>query len=129
MEKDLNEKINKRIAVLQGLMTFAYIILIIYLFCIQVLDIGGYKSKGIAMRSTDNLTIRGNILDRNGIKLASDEFVYEVYAHPTEYSKNRPPEVLAELLSPTLEMTKDELVTLLKSKKHSMATALPFISL
>ena len=46
------------------------------------------KSKGIAMRSSDARTIRGNILDRNGIKLASDEFVYEVYAHPTEYSKN-----------------------------------------
>lgn len=82
MEKDFNEKINKRIAVLQGLMTFAYAILIIYLFCIQVLDIGGYKSKGIAMRSSDTRTLRGNILDRNGIKLASDEFVYEVYAHP-----------------------------------------------
>ena len=122
MEKDLNEKINKRIAVLQGLMTFAYVILIVYLFCIQVLDIGGYKSKGIAMRSSDARTIRGNILDRNGIKLASDEFVYEVYAHPTEYSKNRPPEVLAELLAPTLEMTKDELVTLLKSKKLNIIT-------
>ena len=122
MDKDFNEKINKRIAVLQGLMTFAYAILIIYLFCIQVLDIGGYKAKGIAMRSTDNLTLRGNILDRNGIKLASDEFVYEVYAHPTEYSKNRPPEVLADLLSPSLEMTKDELVTLLKSKKLNIIT-------
>lgn len=122
MEKDFNEKINKRIAVLQGLMTFAYAILIIYLFCIQVLDIGGYKSKGIAMRSSDTRTLRGNILDRNGIKLASDEFVYEVYAHPTEYSKKRSPEVLAELLSPTLEMTKDELVTLLKSKKLNIIT-------
>lgn len=117
MEKDLNEKINKIITVLQGLMTLAFIILTIYLFCIQVLDIGSYKSKGIAMRSSDTRTLKGNILDRNGIKLASDEFVYEVYAHPTEYSKNRSPEVLAELLSPSLEMTKDELVTLLKSKK------------
>ena len=122
MEKDLNEKINKRIAVLQGLMTLAFIILTIYLFCIQVLDIGSYKSKGIAMRSSDTRTLRGNILDRNGIKLASDEFVYEVYAHPTEYSKNRSPEVLAELLSPSLEMTKDELVTLLKSKKLNIIT-------
>ena len=122
MEKDLNEKINKIITVLQGLMTLAFIILTIYLFCIQVLDIGSYKSKGIAMRSSDTRTLRGNILDRNGIKLASDEFVYEVYAHPTEYSKNRSPEVLAELLSPSLEMTKDELVTLLKSKKLNIIT-------
>ena len=122
MDKDFNEKINKRIAVLQGLMTFAYAILIIYLFCIQVIDIGGYKAKGVAMRSSDTRTLRGNILDRNGIKLASDEFVYEVYAHPTEYSKNRSPEVLAELLSPSLEMPKDELITLLKSKKLNIIT-------
>lgn len=122
MEKDLNEKINKRIAVLQGLMTFAYAILIINLFCIQVLDIDGYKAKGIAKRSTDNLTLRGNILDRNGIKLATDEFVYEVYAHPKEYSKNRPPEVLAELLSPLLDIPQDELLAKLKSKKINIIT-------
>ena len=122
MEKDLNEKINKRITVLQGLITFAYSILIVYLFCIQVLDINGYKAKGIAMRSTNNLSLRGNILDRNGFKLATDELVYEVYAHPTEYSKKRSPEVLAELLSPVLEIPPKELLAKLKSKKLNIIT-------
>ena len=122
MEKDLNEKINKRIAVLQGLMTLAFIILTIYLFCIQVLDISGYKAKGVAIRSTDNLTLRGNIFDRNGMKLATDELTYEVYAHPTLYSKKRPPELLAQLLAPALEMSQDELLEKLKSKKINIIT-------
>lgn len=122
MEKDLNEKINKRIAVLQGIMTFAYAILVVYLFCIQVLDISGHKAKGVAMRSSDTRTLRGNILDRNGIKLASDELIYEVYAHPRLYNAKRPPEVLAEYLSPALEITKEELIAKLKSKKLNIIT-------
>ena len=104
VEKDLNEKINKRICILQGLITILFIILAGYLFGIQVLDSSGYKAKGIAIRSTNSLALRGNILDRNGIKLATDELVYEVYAHPCEYSSKRPPEYLAEILFPALEM-------------------------
>lgn len=111
MEKDLDAKINKRMGILQNIMTFAFIILVANLFRYQVLDINGYKSQGIAIRSMNNLTLRGNILDRNGIKLATDELIYEVYAHPLEYSAKRPPEVLAEILSPVLEMPKDEILT------------------
>ncbi len=122
MEKDFTEKINKRIAVLQGLMTFAFIILAGYLFGVQVLDLSGYKAKGIAIRSTNSPALRGNILDRNGIKLATDELVYEVYAHPCEYSSKRPPEYLAEILSPALEMSKEEVLTKLKSKKRNIIT-------
>ena len=70
MRKDLEEKVNKRIAILQGLMTLAFILLTGWLFGVQVLDLSGYKAKGIAIRSTDSPTLRGNILDRNGMKLA-----------------------------------------------------------
>ena len=122
MEKDLNEKINKRITILQGFITGAFILLVCWLFGVQVLDFSGYKAKGIAMRSADRLTLRGNILDRNGIKLATDELTYEVYAHPRMYSSKRPPEVLAELLYPFLEMPKDELLARLKSKKINIIT-------
>ena len=72
--------------------------------------------------STDNLTLRGNIFDRNGMKLATDELTYEVYAHPTLYSKKRPPELLAQLLAPALEMSQDELLEKLKSKKINIIT-------
>ena len=75
MRKDLEEKVNKRIAILQGLMTLAFILLTGWLFGVQVLDLSGYKAKGIAIRSTDSPTLRGNILDRNGIKLTTDELL------------------------------------------------------
>ena len=75
MRKDLEEKVNKRIAILQGLMTLAFILLTGWLFGVQVLDLSGYKAKGIAIRSTDSPTLRGNILDRNGMKLATDELL------------------------------------------------------
>ena len=120
MEKDLREKVNKRIAILQGLMTLAFILLTGWLFGLQVLDFSGYKAKGIAIRSTDSPTLRGNILDRNGIKLATDEMTYEVYAHPCEYSSKRPPEYLAEILSPALCMPKEEVLAKLKSKKRKI---------
>ena len=122
MRKDLEEKVNKRIAILQGLMTLAFILLTGWLFGVQVLDLSGYKAKGIAIRSTDSPTLRGNILDRNGMKLATDELNYEVYAHPTLYSKKRPPELLAQLLAPALEMSQDELLEKLKSKKINIIT-------
>ena len=122
MEKNLNEKINTRISILQGLITLAFILLTGWLFGLQILDLSGYKVKGTAMRSTGSLTLRGNIVDRNGIKLATDELTYEVYAHPRMYSTKRPPEVLAEILYPFLEMPKDELLTKLKSKKMNIIT-------
>ena len=92
-------------------------ILLVYLFCIQVFDFSGYKKQGIAIRNTSNLTLRGNILDRNGIKLATDELVYEIYAHPLLYSNKTSTDKLANLLSPYLDIPTNELKNLLNSKK------------
>ena len=122
IKEDINAKTNKRIGILQFFTNILFIILIGYLFCVQVLDLSGYKAKGIAIRTSDVLTLRGNIVDRNGIKLATDELVFEVYAHPRLYSKKRSPEMLAELLAPYLGMTKDELYNLLMSKKINVIT-------
>ena len=122
MDKDLNEKCNKRICIIQGLVTVVFVLLTGWLFLLQVLDINSYKVEGIATRSSNNLSLRGNILDRNGIKLATDELTYEVYAHPLMYSPKRPPEILAEILAPALEMPRDEIISKLKSKKINIIT-------
>ena len=122
IEPDINIKANKRIALVQGFVNVLFFILVAYLFGLQVLDISGYKERGIAIRSTDSLTLRGNILDRNGMKLATDELVYEIYAHPRLYSKKRTPDTLAELLSPCLGIPKDELLAKLLSKKLNVIT-------
>jgi len=122
MKDFLQERINKRIRLLQGLANLCFCVLLICLFSLQVLDRGGYKAQGAEIRSTENLTLRGNILDRNGIMLATDKFVYEVYAHPCLYSAKRPPEVLAEILSPCLDIPQDKLVSMLKSRKINIIT-------
>ena len=114
--------IDTRIAFVQGVINLAFIILIIYLFTIQVLDFNNYKERGIAIRNSSGITLRGNILDRNGLKLATDVLVYEIYAHPSLYSEKRSVEDLAELLWPYLNIPKDELIEKLKSKKINMIT-------
>jgi cell division protein FtsI/penicillin-binding protein 2 len=48
--------------------------------------------------------MRGDIFDRNGIKLASDKISYDVYAHPADYDSS--PEELAKKLAPLLKISK-----------------------
>ena len=116
------KQMNRRISFIQGSTHIAFAILIIYLFTIQVLDFNNYKERGIAIRNSSGITLRGNILDRNGLKLATDVLVYEIYAHPSLYSEKRSVEDIAELLWPYLGTTKDELIEKLKSKKINMIT-------
>ena len=114
--------VETRITFIQGAINIAFIILIVYLFFIQVLDFNNYKERGIAIRNSSGITLRGNILDRNGLKLATDILVYEIYAHPSLYSEKRSVEEIAELLWPYLNIPKDELIEKLKSKKYNMIT-------
>ena len=114
---ELDGKVTNRLAVVQAFGNILFLILIGYLFCVQVLDLNDYKEKGIAIRTTDNTSVRGNIYDRNGIILATDRIFYEVYAHPDLYSEKYPPEKIAAILAPILKMPEAKLTTLLKSKK------------
>lgn len=56
--------------------------------------------------------MRGDIFDRNGIKLATDKVYSDVYAHPADYDHS--PEELAKILAPILKMPKDTLLQKLK---------------
>lgn len=112
----------KRTRIIQFFINLAFFILIGYLFFIQVFDFDNYKQRGIAIRTTDDITLRGNIKDRKGVILATDQLTYEVYAHPYLYSKKYSPEVLAEALYQDLGMSKIELLSKLKSKKRNIIT-------
>ena len=112
----------KRTRIIHLLINLVFFILIGYLFWIQVFDIDDYKQRGIAIRTTDNITLRGDIKDRNGIILAKDQLIYEVYAHPDLYSKKCSPEMLAGVLSQDLGMSEKELLKKLKSKKRNIIT-------
>ena len=112
-----NDEINKRIGIIQILINGLFLILTGYLFCVQVLDFDDYRESGIAIRTTDSTVLRGDIKDRNGMILATDQYIYEVYAHPTKYNLKYPPKEIAHKLAPILKMPEDELLKKLKSKK------------
>ncbi len=91
--------------------TFA-VLLAIYLFVIQIIDVGKYRVRARNQRISRSFVMRGDIYDRNGIKLATDKVYSDVYAHPDNYDSS--PEDLAKKLSPILNMPYDQLLTLLK---------------
>ena len=87
-------------------------LLIIYLFFIMVVDVGKYRARARSQRVGRIFSMRGDIFDRNGIKLATDKVYSDVYAHPADYDHSR--EELAKLLAPILKMPKDTLLQKLK---------------
>ena len=86
--------------------------LIIYLFFIMVIDPGKYRVRAQNQRAGRTFSMRGDIFDRNGIKLATDKVYSDVYAHPENYDST--PEELAKELAPILKIPKDQLVNILK---------------
>ena len=86
--------------------------LIIYLFFVMVIDVGKYRVRARNQRIGRTFAMRGDIYDRNGIKLATDKVYSDVYAHPANYDSS--PEELAKTLAPILKMPKDELLAKLK---------------
>lgn len=106
--------------------------LIIYLFLIQVVDVKNYRLRAKRQRSSRNFIMRGDIFDRNGIKLASDRIYYDVYAHPADYDSS--PEELARTLAPYLKIStatlaeklsrKDAVITLKKDIDRPTAQAI-----
>ncbi len=106
---------DKRLGCIQIAFALFAILMIIYLFLIQIVDIKQYRLKAKRQRSSRNFIMRGDIFDRNGIKLASDKITYDVYAHPKEYDHS--PEELAKLLAPYLKISKSVLVEKLSKKE------------
>lgn len=88
--------------------------LIIHLFLIQVIDTKHLRLKAKKQRLAQSFVLRGDIYDRNGIKLASDKVLFDVYARTPDYEHS--PEELANMLAPILKMPKSTLVQKLKRK-------------
>lgn len=113
MNKGAQKRFETRIGCLQFIFNFFVILLLIYLFLNQVFDIRGYRDRAKFQRSSSPFVLRGEIVDRNGVKLASDDTSFNVYAHPTYYDYT--PEELADKLSPYLGLNKTSLVSKLSS--------------
>ncbi len=86
--------------------------LILYLFAVQAFDIRHCKIKAKNQRKADTFVLRGNIYDRNGIKLATDTIYYDIFARRDDFLHT--PEELAKMLAPILKVPQTTLAQKLK---------------
>ena len=113
MDKDKYRDFDKRIGCLQFCFLAFIVSFLIYLFLLQIFDIRHYKERAKTQRASKIFVLRGEILDRNGFKLAVDETSFDVYAHRKYY--DYPPEVLADKLHPFIGGDKNALIQKLSS--------------
>lgn len=113
-----NDRVNKnklfaeRILWLQIIFLCAIALFILYLAYVQVFDGKHYKEKAKRQRRAYSFVMRGNIYDRNGIKLVTDTVYYDIFARKDDFVHT--PEELATLLSPILDIPYVNLVEKLK---------------
>ncbi len=107
-----NKIFSERLTLLQIIFAILIAGFIIYLFCIQVLDLKEYRTKAKKQRRASAFVMRGNIYDRNGIKLATDTVYYDIFARKDDFVHT--PEELAKLLAPILKISQVNLTEKLK---------------
>lgn len=96
--------------IIQCLLFSFALIIISKLFWVQII-----KGHELEQRASDNrqserdFSFRGEIVDRNGIKLAGDTTLYDIYAHPQYYGKKPDPDLMAYILAKALNQSKNDL--------------------
>ena len=101
-EKEVIKVVESRVKIAHLILVCLFIVSFVYLFSLQILDFRHYRAKALSQRYSRNFIMRGQILDRNGVRLATDTTSYNLYAH-REYFDHEPAE-LAEILSPYLDL-------------------------
>lgn len=110
-----------RMAKIQLFMALFALCLIVYLVFIQVLDLKHYRAKAKRQYRHNNIVMRGDIFDRNGIKLATDTVYYDVYARPKDFNdKVHTKEELATLLAPILNVQSSVLLKKLQQSSSNV---------
>ena len=107
-----NKTFTDRIMLLQYIFVALVGLFILYLFMIQVLDVRHFRIKAKNQRRAYSFVMRGNIYDRNGIKLATDTVYYDIFARKADFVHT--PEELAKLLAPILKISQINLTEKLK---------------
>ena len=106
-DKEKFKEFDKKLIFWQIICIIVSFIIVSYLFLIMVVDVKNYRAQAKRQRSAKNFVMRGAILDRNGIKLASDKTSFDVYAHQDYYDHT--PNELAAILAPILGLNKNQL--------------------
>lgn len=116
MSKDNFRSFDTRIGCLQSFFIAFISILIVYLFLIQIVDIRHYRDRAKRQRANKLFVLRGEIIDRNRFKLASDKTSFDVYANRAYFDHT--PAELAEILSPHLSIPVAKLTTMLSNEEN-----------
>ena len=111
-ENRRNKMFLTRLTIIQALFLGAIILFILYLFGVQVLDIRHFRVKAKNQRRASAFVMRGDIYDRNGIKLATDTVYYDIFARRADYVHE--PEELAKILAPILKISQYDLTEKLR---------------
>lgn len=105
-----SKKYDRWSILIQGSLFLFALIIIAKLFWVQIIQGGELKEKARENRqSSRDFSFRGEIVDRNGIRLAGDSTFYDIYAHPQYYNKKTDLDLIASLLSTPLKQSKKEL--------------------
>jgi len=115
------KKYNPFVSLLQVIFFLFALIIVFKLIQLQVIDSHSLKEKAKQMRQPVRaFNMRGEITDRNGIRLASDDTFYDIYAHPQYYTET--PEKMALFLSPYLKQPQEVLLEKLEKMDVSTIT-------
>ena len=93
------------------------------LFFLQVIEAPALAAKAEKARQNDKVLFRrGRILDRNGVVLAQDSILYDLYAHPRYYYEQTPKQI-ARVIAPVLEQSEADLVETLSQPYFTILLA------
>ena len=107
-----NKTFSERLIWIQGGFLIIILLFIVYLFSVQVLDVRHFRVKAKNQRRASSFVMRGNIYDRNGIKLATDTVYYDIFARKEDFVHT--PEELAKILAPILKISQIDLTEKLR---------------
>lgn len=114
-----NKMFSDRLMWFQCFFLIALLLFVVYLFCVQVLDVRHFRVKAKNQRRASSFVMRGNIYDRNGIKLATDTVYYDIFARKADFVHT--PEELAKILAPILKISQIDLTEKLKQNTPVIA--------
>ena len=107
-----NKVFSQRLIWFQIFFLITLLLFIIYLFCVQVLDVRHFRIKAKNQRRASSFVMRGDIYDRNGIKLATDTVYYDIFARKADFVHT--PEKNAKMLAPILKISQYDLTEKLR---------------
>lgn len=107
-----NKMFSDRLMWFQWGFVIAVALFVVYLFCNQVLDVRHFRVKAKNQRRASSFVMRGDIYDRNGIKLATDTVYFDIFARKEDFVHT--PEELAKMLAPILKISQVDLTERLR---------------